>query len=418
MSLLDGIKARFGGAGFIAPPFLISWNITKRCNLRCSHCYLDATELEGKGETSTAEAKGFIDQIAGLNQHAMLILTGGEPLMRPDCLELADYAAGKGLTVVLGTNGTLLNDSTIKNLVQHGVKGVGISLDSTSPDFHNRFRGVAGAWENTVAGIDALNRAALPFQLQLTVTRDNRRDIPGLIEFAVKNGAKAVNIFFLVCTGRGQNMTDLKPEEYEEVLNYLVEAEREFEGKVMVRARCAPHFLRVAAKVNPESALLKGETSGCIAGTGYLRITPDGDVTPCPYMPAENGTSSLKKRSLKDIWENNPTFKSLRDPVYSGRCKDCEFSEACGGCRARSLASGNGLMGEDPWCTHEPTGKPKIKLPEIEPEWTAEAEERLGNIPMFLRPMVKKGVERYAKAKGLRSITPEVMSELRKRAGR
>lgn len=403
----------------------MSWNLTKRCNLKCAHCYLDAAELQGADETSTAEAKGFIDEVASVNPQAMLIMTGGEPLLRPDFPELSRYASGKGLTVVVGTNGTLLDDSTVEMLANSGVQGVGISLDSSTPVFHDRFRGVEGAWQKTVEGMEALKRRGLPFQLQLTVTRENRADIPGLIEFAARNGAKAVNIFFLVCTGRGQNMTDLTPEEYEATLKYLAEAEAAFEGRVMVRARCAPHFLRVVSSLNPESAVMKGQTSGCIAGTGYLRISPEGDVTPCPYIPASSKDANLKRASLKDIWDNHPAFRSLRAPSYNGRCKDCEFNDVCGGCRARALSATGDLMGEDPWCTHEPDANSKRPKPAaaadsgaFKPAWTDDAKERLGKVPVFLRGMVRKGVERYAAAKGIREITPEVMSELRKRTGR
>ncbi len=428
MSLIDRMKSRFspppspepaGGREHI--PFLVSWNLTKRCNLKCAHCYLDAAEIEGSDETDTEEAKRFIDEVAGVNPQAMLIMTGGEPLLRPDFPELARYASGKGLTVVVGTNGTLLDDSTVDMLMDSGVQGVGISLDSATPVYHDRFRGVEGAWQKTVDGMEALKRRALPFQLQLTVTRENRDDIPALIEFAAKNGAKAVNIFFLVCTGRGQEMTDLKPEEYEATLKYLAEAESGFEGRVMVRARCAPHFLRVVSSINPESAVMRGQTSGCIAGTGYMRISPEGDVTPCPYIPAASKDANLKRVSLREIWDNHPAFVSLRTPQYNGRCKDCEFNDVCGGCRARALSSTGDLMGEDPWCTHEPDAKKKTASPRPQardPVWTDDAKERLGRVPVFLRGMVKKGVERYAAASGIRVITPDVMSELRKRAGR
>ena len=404
-------------------PFLISWNITKRCNLKCSHCYLNASELEhGEGELSTGDAMKVIDEIASVNPQAMLIFTGGEPLLRGDWRELTSYAAGKGFTVVMGTNGTLLNDTVVKEMMRCGVKGVGISLDSIGPSYHDRFRGLEGAWERTVSAMKALRRNSLDFQVQLTVTRENYTEIPDIIGYAYEKGAKAVNIFFLVCTGRGQEMTDITPEQYEETLEYLVRAERDYEGKMMVRARCAPHFLRIAHKLNPDSQLLKGATSGCIAGTGYFRITPEGDVTPCPYMPVKAG--NLKKDSLAHIWKTSPVFHSLRNPAYEGRCRDCEFSDICGGCRARALSATSNLMGEDPWCKYEPETKSQKPAPagfkqgSEEILWTNEASERLSKVPFFLRAMVKKGVERYAREKRLKEITPDIMAELRKRAGR
>lgn len=395
-------------------PFLVSWNLTKRCNLRCAHCYLDAREIEGTDETHTGEALRVIDQIASLNRFAMLILTGGEPLLRPDFFDLSSYASEKGLTVVVGTNGTLLDGPTVDRMAASGIKGAGISLDSPTPSFHDRFRGLPGAWERTSSGMDELGRAGLPFQIQFTVTKGNRADLPEVIELAAAKRAKAVNVFFLVCTGRGQNITDLTPQEYEETLRYLAGAEREYEGRIMVRARCAPHFIRIAGEMFPDSPIIRGETSGCIAGTGYLRISAERDVTPCPYIPPEKG-ANLRDKDLREIWSDHPSFVSLRGPRLSGRCGDCEFAESCGGCRARSLASGNGLLGEDPWCGHEP-GKGKIRPERIEPVWTEDAKKRLSAVPIFLRGMVKKGVEGYAKARGLSKITPELMSEMRSKA--
>ncbi|MEE9613637.1 MAG: SPASM domain-containing protein, partial [Thermodesulfobacteriota bacterium] len=250
---------------------------------------------------------------------------------------------------------------------------------------------------------------------------DNHREVPKVIELARGKGARAVNIFFLVCTGRGQDVTDITPEQYEEVLTYLVEAERELEGEMMVRARCAPHILRIASQKNPESALLKGETSGCIAATGYLRVSPEGFVTPCPYIPesAVSKWSNLKEKSLREIWDTEPMFLALRERKYTGRCGDCEFNDICGGCRARSLAASGDLMGEDPWCSYEPEDKKdRAPAPAVDPVWTDAAMVRLKKVPIFLRPMVKRGLERYAKNRRLKEITPEIMAELKGRTGR
>lgn len=398
-------------------PYLVSWNVTKRCNLRCAHCYLDAAELEGSDDTSTSEALATVEEIASLNPKAMVILTGGEPLLRKDFYRVAGYASEKGLTVLLGTNGTLLDDGEIDRLKQAGVKGVGVSLDSASPAYHDMFRGVSGSWHKTMEGIKALRRNGMDFQIQFTVTRENRGDLPDIMELSIRAGARALNVFFLVCTGRGQNMTDLGPEEYEEVLRDIASAEKKAPAGFMIRARCAPHFLRVVSMQNPENSLLKGNTSGCIAGTGYLRISPEGFVTPCPYMPPSGEGANLKTRALMDIWTDDSIFGSLRAPVYKGRCAQCEYDRICGGCRARALATSNDVMGEDPWCAYRPAGERTAARGGGPPQWTDKALERLSRIPPFLRPMIQNGMERYARTRGITEITPELMSELKSRSG-
>ena len=397
-------------------PFLVSWNITKRCNLKCDHCYLDAAELEGTDDLSTDDCFHIVDEIASLNPQSMLILTGGEPLLRTDLTDISRYAVEKGMMVVLGTNGTLVDAEAVRRLKEGRFSGVGISLDSVSPAFHDRFRGMEGAWEKTVRGMEELRKAKIDFQVQLTVTKENHTEIPALVEFAHEKGARALNVFFLVCTGRGQEVTDITPADYEEVLKYLVKAESEYEGRIMVRARCAPHILRVASEMDPESPLLKGFTSGCIAATGYYRISPEGRVSPCPYMPAGPGTPSALEKPMKEIWEETEVFKRLRHRTYDGKCGDCEYSDVCGGCRARALATSGNDMGEDPWCDYEPKGKKAAgSAASAAPIWTSEATTRLEKVPRFLRTMVRKGVERYAKSKGLTEITADVMAELNRR---
>lgn len=381
-----------------ALPFLISWNLTRRCNLKCSHCYLDSAGMAGVDDLSTDEALRFVDEIASLNPRAMLILTGGEPLVRADLFEIASRASSRGLMVVIGTNGTLMDDAIARRLIESGVKGAGISLDSASPFFHDRFRGV-------------------DFQLQFTVTKENKEELPRIIELAAQKGARAVNVFFMVCTGRGQEMTDLGPKEYEAALSCLAKAEDEWRGRLIVRARCAPHFLRIAGQADPESPLLKGAASGCIAATSYLRISPEGFVTPCPYIPHNANSPNLKDKSLREIWETDETFLSLRSPSLKGRCAGCDWEKLCGGCRARAFAHSGDLMAEDPWCSYDPvkTETVKEKTANDAPVWTSDAKKRLEGAPFFLRSMIKAGLERYAKAKGMREITPEMMKELREK---
>ena len=398
-------------------PFLISWNITKQCNLKCVHCYIDATGYSNDDETAPEEALRFTDEIAGLAPGAMLILTGGEPLLRPDVYDIASYAASKGLTVVLGTNGTLIDERVIERLISCGVKGVGLSIDSTDAARHDAFRGMEGAWKLTVGAAQLLRRTGLEFQIQFTATLANRHEIPAMTGLAYEMGAIALNIFFLVCTGRGQQATDLTPAQYEESLQLIIKTEAEYRDRIMVRARCAPHILRLISAATQEGRMPHGATSGCIAGKGYMRISPTGRVTPCPYIPVEPHTPSMRQRPLKDIWAHDPVFLSLRQPEHKGRCGQCEFSDLCGGCRAKAYTATKDIMAEDPWCQYIPKDKSRAPQPPA-PVWTPEADKRLSEAPVFLRAMIKSGVERYAQSRQITEITPELMAVLKRRMGR
>lgn len=406
------------GAGAVTPPFLVSWNLTRRCGLACSHCYLDSSEISGSLDSSTEEAFSVIDELSGFSPGAMLILTGGEPLLRPDIFDIAGRASSRGLTPVVGTSGALLDSRTVRRLKASGVMGVGVSLDSATPGFHDRFRGMNGAWQKTVDGMASLASEGLDFQVQFTVMRENRAELPGVIRLAGAAGARALNVFFLVCTGRGERKTDLTPGEYEETLRYVVGECGKKEGRMMVRARCAPHILRIAAEKDPESPLLKGSTAGCIAARGYMRIDPEGRITACPYMPPDANSPVVGRDALSFVYGKDPVFTRLREARYGGRCGACEHRELCGGCRARALASTGDPLAEDPICTYEPDANAARKKPSCRPAWSAEAAKRLESVPAFLRPMVRGGVERYAAMKGLSEITPEIMAELRRRTGR
>ena len=391
-------------------PRLVSWNLTKRCNLRCAHCYLDADARSSTdGELTSSEGRQFIDELADLCPGAMLIFSGGEPMLRSDLGDLIAHAAQRGLLPVLGTNGVLLTDDRARELADRGLVGVGLSLDSLDPELHDVFRGMPGAWRRTVAAIEACRRDGLTVQIYTSATAENYEEIPGLIRFASYLGAVAFNLFFLVCTGRGEEMTDITPSQYESALRHLAEAQVEYEGRLMIRARCAPHFLRL---IHARGEGIAAISAGCMAGTEYFRVTPEGTVTPCPYMPLTVG--DLRTNSLAHIWETAPVFQQLRRPVLGGRCGECEFGALCGGCRARAFAVSGDLMAEDPWCEYQPRATPPLLHDSVDvPQWTAEARARLERIPAALRPMVERGITAHARSHGLTMITPEVMTELR-----
>ena len=382
-------------------PSLISWNLTKKCNLRCPHCYMEAGR-KAEDELATEECLELIGEMKALGTE-MLILTGGEPLLRKDIYEIARYASDQRIWVVMGTNGVLITDRVAEKMVACGVKGVGISIDSLDPAKHNSFRGGPDAWEYSVKALDICRAHGLEVLVQTTIMDMNYAEVPRLIEFAREKGAWSFNLYFLVQTGRGQEMNDLSAEGTEEMLSYLVGVQDQHKP-MLVRSKCAPHFKRISY----ERGLGGLESGGCMAGSEYCRITPEGNVTPCPYMTVVAG--NLRETSFTEIWESSPVLLQLRDARnLKGRCGVCEFNELCGGCRCRAYAAFGDYLHEDPACTYQPTGQP---LPIEQVLWSSEAWARLERIPLiFIREKVKKGLEVYAQRNAIRLITPEVLKQ-------
>ena len=375
-------------------------------------------------ELDTDTALKVIDEIAELNPNLILILTGGEPLLRKDIFDLSRHAARKGMMVLLGTNACLINDEVAKKLKDNGFSGIGISLDSIHPEVHDSIRGMKGSWEKAVEGMKACKRQGLEIQIQTTVFKKNYDEIPELVAFANDMGARVFNLFFLVCTGRGQDITDITSKQYEDALKQIYKLHNQYEGTMLVSAKCAPHYRRIAYEMNPESALVKYYSGGCPAGTNYCRITPEGNVTPCPYMDTSWG--NLKEKSFAEIWNNSGILKELREADLKGRCGECEFESMCKGCRARALVTTGDQMAEDSWCDYEPGkyGGKKLKFKEentfgldkkFELSWSEDAKKRLGKVPSFGKGMVIKRVEQYAREKGYSEITPDIMREAKEK---
>ncbi|MFQ5667821.1 MAG: radical SAM protein [Candidatus Binatia bacterium] len=406
-------------------PHAISWNLTERCNLRCGHCYLNARARAGASDPSTRECLRVVDELAELNPNLFLILTGGEPLLRPDLAAVSRAAAAAGMTVVVGTNGTLLSARVASALRASGVQGVGISLDAAKrPDLHDQLRGRPGAWRGALAGLHAAREAGLDLAVQTSVFRWNRHEIAAIGELAAEFAAKAWNVYFLVCTGRGQALTDLTPEEYEAQLHELKRIQRAMSDRLFVAVRCAPQYGRVLAQEHSPAALVHAYPSGCPAGMHYARIGPAGEVTPCPYMPQVAGR--LTEQSFREIWERSPLLLRLRDRSgLGGKCAMCFYRDRCGGCRARASASLGDAMAEDPSCLYQPdpasektvAGQPAFALPpECTMPWTAQARQRLERTPSFVRGLVVRRVEEEARRRGSAQVSADVMQAVRQRA--
>lgn len=381
-------------------PSLVSWNLTKMCNLKCPHCYMEAGKKAGR-ELSTEECLALIDEMKSLGTE-MVILTGGEPLLRRDIYEIARHASRLGIWVVMGTNGVLIDERVVGKMIECGVQGVGISIDSIDPCKHNSFRGGPNAWEHSVRALEICRAHGLQVLVQTTVMEENYAEIPDLIEFTRQKGAWSFNLYFLVQTGRGQQMNDLTPRQTHEMLEYLVDHQNDYRP-MLVRSKCAPQFKQIAY------AKGKGglESGGCMAGAQYCRIMPEGDVTPCPYMTAVAG--NVREQRFTEIWQHSPMLLELRDAQQlKGRCGKCEFRELCGGCRCRAYAAFGDYLQEDPACTYQPDGT-RALLETADLVWSTEAEERLARIPIeFIRQKVKSGLEAYARGQGKQIVSAEM----------
>ena len=324
---------------------IVSWNVTNACNMFCDHCYREAG-CKAEEELSTSEAKTLLEQIAKAG-FKIMIFSGGEPLTRPDILELVSYATSLGLRSVFGTNGTLITLEMARKLKEAGAMGMGISLDSMDKKKHNEFRKFEGAWEGAVQGMRNCRAVGLPFQIHTTVMDWNNHELENITDFAVAEGAVAHHFFFLVPTGRAKTIEaeSLRAGQYEETLTRIMKKQTEVD--IELKPTCAPQFMRIAAQMGIKTRFRRG----CLAGTAYCIISPRGKVQPCAYLNMELG--DVREMPFDEIWRNNEVLNTLRTLEYKGGCGECEFKGACGGCRARAAFYNDGdYMAEEPWCLY------------------------------------------------------------------
>ncbi|MDO8688106.1 MAG: radical SAM protein, partial [Dehalococcoidales bacterium] len=347
---------------------LVAWEITRSCNLFCAHCRASAHQGSYEGELTTEECFRVIDEIREVGQ-PMIILTGGEPLLRPDVLQLAQYGADKGLRMVMGTNGTLVTEEMAARLKAIPIACVGVSLDFPSAARHDDFRCMVGAFDVAMSGIDNARRAGIDIQINSTISKMNVAYLNELVSLALQAGAKSFHPFLLVPTGRGKDLesVELSPQEYEETLNWICAKADELRGKLAIRPICAPHFMRITrerqrqsgqgapAVSHPSAGGHPGHsfTRGCLAGTGFSFISHLGIVQGCGYLDVEAG--DLKKSSFGQIWKRSVLFNDLRTlGNYKGKCGLCEYKRICGGCRARAYETNGDYLEAEPYCVYQP----------------------------------------------------------------
>lgn len=351
-------------------PRWIAWEITRRCNLQCVHCR-SSSELEVKEhpDFSFTAAKKIIDDITGYAS-PVLVLSGGEPLLRDDVFDIASYGTEKNLRVCLATNGTLVTPDICKNIKKSGMKMVSLSIDGATPETHDDFRNQKGAFAGTMNAIELFNRYEIPFLVNSSFTLRNRKEIPEIYKMVKELGAAAWYMFMIVPTGRGEDiMAELIPQKvYDEILEWHYEIEQQ-ENDLLMRPTCAPHYYRIVyekAKEKGEKVQRRnlkfstGGSKGCLAGQLICLIDVDGNILPCSYFPKSAG--NILETPFQTIWEDAKLFHNLRSfKEYKDNCGKCEYNGVCGGCRARAYAISGDYLGGEPFCNYIPKKMQKSK---------------------------------------------------------
>ena len=342
------------------PLRMVAWELTRGCNLACVHCRASAGRGPYPGELSTSECFRVMDEIGSVAK-PVIILTGGEPLLRTDIFDLARYGSNIGFRMVMATNGTLITEDTIREMKESGIQRISISLDGPNAESHDAFRRVSGAFEGSLRGIEMAKKGGLDFQINTTITQANLHQIADILNLAVALGAVAHHIFLLVPTGRGKGLKDqgISARDYEKTLHWFYEQRDRV--PLQLKATCAPHYYRIlrqrgaqeGKKMVSHGEGLDATTRGCLGGISFCFISHIGQVQPCGYLEVNCG--NIREKPFDEIWGASETFKNLRNTDnYQGKCGRCEFRKICGGCRARAYESLGDYMAEEPYCVYEP----------------------------------------------------------------
>jgi len=341
---------------------LLFWETTAACNLACVHCRrLDTAAEMARQDMTGEQALGLVDAIRRTGQ-PILVLSGGEPLTRPDIFDIAEHAHQTGLTVALATNGTLVDEAMAERIVASGIRRVAISIDGADAATHDDFRRQPGALAEALAGFERLRTRGMSMQINCTVTRHNAHQVDAIYDLAAERRADALHLFMLVPVGCGEQIAEtnmLSAGNYEAVLRWLYR--KSTAGPLEVKATCAPHYYRIAQQqARKEGRQLEAKTHGmaamtrgCLAGTGVCFVSHTGEVFPCGYLPVSAG--NVLKQPLETIWRDAEVFGQLRDPKsLQGKCGVCEYTGICGGCRARAYYETGDYLAEEPYCAWQP----------------------------------------------------------------
>ena len=378
MQPMHNIPAR-GGLNYDETPFLAIWEVTQSCDLACKHCRAAAQPIAHPDELTNSEAKALIDQIAAMHV-PIFVFTGGDPLKRQDVFELIHYAADKGVKVALTPSATpLLTREAIFKMKEAGLVRLGISLDGSTPEIHDKFRGLPGAWARTIQAIEWAAEAGIPIQVHTTISRHNAHDLDNLCALFEKLNIVMWNVFFLVPVGRGQLADLLSGEEFENVFGKIYELshrvsfqiktteamhyrryllQHNLEERRMGHGHAHPHgaaheYEPGAPTTDAKTRAMGWATRRVNDGKGFLFVSHLGNVYPSGFLPIHAG--NVRQTPLQEIYQNAPIFKALRDTTrLEGKCGACEYKEICGGSRARAYALTGDPLAQEPCCIYQP----------------------------------------------------------------
>ena len=341
-------------------PRLIAWELTRSCNLNCIHCRAAARFGPYANELTTQECYAFLDNVASFSS-PIIIMTGGEPMLRDDIWDIAKHGTKLGLRMVMAPCGALVTDETVKKMIDAGIQRVSFSIDGATAETHDNFRRVKGAFASVMTAIENVKKAGLPFQINTTITKHNLHELEAILNLAIKLGAVAHHPFLLVPTGRGVVLKDqeIAPEDYEKTLTWFYE--KRDKVPLQFKPTCAPHYYRIfrqkerekGVTVTPETHGLDAMSKGCMGGQSFAFVSNTGKVQICGFLETECG--DIRNEPFSRIWDTSKVFAEMRAwDDYNGRCGYCEFRKVCGGCRARAFAFTGNYLDEEPFCTYQP----------------------------------------------------------------
>lgn len=345
-------------------PFVLIWELTQACGLACDHCRADAQPNRHPEELTTDEGKRLLEDASAFGDGQLVVLSGGDPLVRDDVIELIEYGTSLGLRMTITPSGTQsVTRDRIEEMADAGLRRMALSLDGASAQSHDAFRGESGSFEETIRAIEDARAAGVPVQINTTVCRETVDDLPDIASLISDLGVVMWSVFFLVPVGRGRILEPLAPDEADDVMAWLRKvSESEPFG---VKTTEAPQYRRVCLEHQQRDS--GGETrdgdhaaglrrrSGIVAGDGFAFVSHTGEVYPSGFLPKSAG--NVRGRPITDIYRNTPLFQSLRDrDQLTGKCGACEYRTVCGGSRSRAYAYTGDPLSSDPLCPHVPAG--------------------------------------------------------------